>query len=115
LTDPRFRLIFASVSTRLQIKSLSEHNITTGPRLLDRVRHAIRARHYSLRTEEAYVGWTKRPVVLSADEVQVLISHLTGVSWLIAVILYGSGVRLFECLRLRVKDVDFRYRRNPRT
>ena len=30
------------------------------PRLLDRVRHAIRARHYSLRTEEAYIGWIKR-------------------------------------------------------
>jgi hypothetical protein len=33
------------------------------PRLLDRVRHAIRARHYSLRTEEAYVGWIRRYIL----------------------------------------------------
>jgi integron integrase len=47
------------------------------------------------------------PVVLSVDEVQLLLAQLDGVYWLIASLLYGSGLRLMECLGLRVKDVDF--------
>jgi len=147
------------------------------PRLLDRVRLAIRAHHYSPRTEEAYIAWIKRfiffhdkrhpaemgadevtrflsslalhghvsastqnqalsailflyqevlrqdlpwldgivrakrsvrlPVVLTRDEVQAVLSQLRGTSRLIATLLYGAGLRLLECARLRVKDVDF--------
>lgn len=47
------------------------------------------------------------PVVLTVGEVQRLISGLRGVSWVVGVLLYGSGLRLLESLRLRVKDVDF--------
>ena len=47
------------------------------------------------------------PVVLSMDEVQAVLAELQGVYWLIASLLYGSGLRLMECLRLRVKDLDF--------
>jgi integron integrase len=149
------------------------------PRLLDQLRDAIRVRHYSIRTEEAYVDWAKRfiifhnkrhpsemgekeisqflthlavdqnvasstqnqalsallflyknvlkhplaliddierakkperlPVVLSKDEVRVILSNLDGEKWLMAALLYGSGLRLLECLRLRVKDIDFHY------
>lgn len=148
------------------------------PRLLDQVRAACRARHYSLRTERAYVGWVRRyvlangkrhprglgqaeleafltalavdarvaagtqnqalsallflyrqvlgmdrlpwlegvvrakhpariPVVLSRGEVQRLLAHIDGACWLMAALLYGTGMRLMECVRLRVKDVDF--------
>ncbi|MBI3263826.1 MAG: integron integrase [Acidobacteria bacterium] len=146
------------------------------PKLLDRVRHAIRTRHYSSRTEEAYVHWIRRyivfhekkhpstlgaaaisrfltwlaverrvsastqnqalsavlflykvlaievgtvppvvrartperlPVVLSRDEVGAILKQLTGTERLIVMLLYGSGVRLEECLELRVKDLDF--------
>ena len=147
------------------------------PRLLPRVHAALRARHYSRRTEEAYVGWIKRfiffhgkrhpssmggdevnaflshlavqghvsaatqnqalcallflyrevldeplpwmddvirarrsfrvPVVLTVEEVRHLLGHLSGTTRLIGVLLYGSGLRLLECLRLRVKDVNF--------
>jgi integron integrase len=147
------------------------------PRLLDRVRHAIRVRHYSLRTEETYVAWIRRyilfhgkrhpsamgaeeinaflshlavdgnvaaatqnqalsailflyrevlceplgalgdivharrprrlPVVLTRDEVALIIGHLRGSWWLIGMLLYGAGLRQMECLRLRVKDIDF--------
>lgn len=147
------------------------------PKLLDRVRLAIRARHYSPRTEEAYVGWIKRfiffhdkrqpsdmggkevtrflsslaldgrvaastqnqalsallflyrevlqqqlpwldgvvhakrpirlPVVLARDEVQAVLARLHGTSRLMGTILYGAGLRVLECCRLRVKDVDF--------
>jgi integron integrase len=150
------------------------------PKLLDQVRLAIRARHYSLRTEEAYVQWIKRfvcfhglrhpremgaaevnqflthlavahnvaaatqnqassaiyflyrevldqkvgwfndivrakkpkklPVVLSREEVRRVMSCLTGSKWIMAGLLYGSGLRLMECIRLRVKDVDFSYK-----
>ncbi len=146
-------------------------------KLLDRVRHACRVRHYSLRTEDAYIHWIRRfilfhnkrhplqmgaaeintfltnlaveghvapstqnqafsallflyqkvlqvdpgqiagvvravrpkrlPVVLSREDVQRVLAELTGTYRLIGLLLYGSGLRLSECLRLRVKDVDF--------
>jgi integron integrase len=47
------------------------------------------------------------PVVLSRDEVARLLSEMSGVTWLMASLLYGSGMRLMECVRLRVQDVDF--------
>ena len=66
------------------------------------------------------LGWldgmtrAKRPVrlptVLSLQEVQGLLSELSGTALLMAGLLYGAGLRHFECLRLRVKDVDFNYR-----
>lgn len=146
-------------------------------RLMDEVRARIRARHYSLRTEQAYVGWIRQfilangmrhprtlggpeveafltrlaverrvaastqnqalsallflyrevlgiqlpwmeavvrakrprrlPSVLSVAEVRRLLAMLEGRAWLMASLLYGTGMRLMECLRLRVKDVDF--------
>jgi integron integrase len=50
------------------------------------------------------------PVVLGKDEVRQVFSHLDGPHWLPACLLYGSGLRLMECLRLRVKDLDFEHR-----
>ncbi len=47
------------------------------------------------------------PTVLSHDEVQRLFLHLTGIHGLMARLLYGSGLRLMECIRLRIKDIDF--------
>ncbi len=50
------------------------------------------------------------PTVLTKSEVQRVLAHLTGTYLLMARLLYGSGLRLMECLRLRVKDVDFEMR-----
>jgi site-specific recombinase XerD len=145
--------------------------------LLSRLRHEIRARHYSHRTEKAYAGWTGRflcslpsalhprdagvahvrqfltdlalgncssatqnqafsallflfrdvmrkelagledvvrakrpehvPLVLAGSEVASILGQLRGTPWLIASLLYGSGLRLLESCRLRIKDVDF--------
>ncbi len=47
------------------------------------------------------------PVVLSREEAQALLDELGGLDWLMASLLYGSGLRLMECVRLRVKDLDF--------
>src|ERR1700720_202079 len=150
-------------------------------KLLDQVRDAIRLRHYSIRTEQAYTDWIRRfilfhgkrhprgmaetevteflthlaragnvaastqnqelsallflykevlkqeigwlegverakrparlPVVLTRDEVHKIFAHLHGAHRLMASLLYGSGLRLMECVRLRVKDVDFGYAR----
>jgi integron integrase len=63
---------------------------------LDRIDGVVRARR------------SKRlPVVLTVDEVARILSHLKGDKWLIAMLLYGGGLRLLESLRLRVKDLDF--------
>jgi len=59
------------------------------PRLLDRARQALRARHLSRRTEEAYVAWIRR---------YIFYHHK---------LLYGAGLRVLECCRLRVQDIDF--------
>jgi integron integrase len=51
----------------------------------------------------------KLPVVLAPQEVRRVLAQLTGQYRLMAELLYGSGLRLLECLRLRIKDVDFQY------
>jgi len=55
--------------------------------------------------------WPQRlPVVLHVREVKALLRHLEGSHWLAACLMYGSGLRLMEALRLRVKDLDFEHR-----
>jgi len=148
--------------------------------LITQLREAIRIRHYSIRTEKAYVDWVKRylrfhnmkhpssmgaaevtrfltylaversvaaatqnqalnalvflyrevlkvnleglssavrakrsknlPTVFSEAEVMNVLSCLDGEHWLMAALLYGSGLRLMDCVRLRIKDVDFSFR-----
>lgn len=160
-----------------RVSDLREDGAAPSPRLLDRVREAIRLRHYSPRTEAAYVQWVRRfilfhhkrhpesmgaveveaflthlaierhvsastqnqaksallflykevlcvdlpwldgvigakeqqclPVVLTPGEVCALLHELSGTTWLVSALLYGTGLRLLEGLRLRVKDVDF--------
>jgi integron integrase len=147
------------------------------PKLLDQLRDRLRVKHYSIRTEQAYVDWVRRfilfhgkrhprdlgpqeveaflthlavrgrvsastqnqaksailflfrevidrelpwldgivaarmsqrlPVVLSLEEVEAALGRMRGTSGLVARLLYGSGLRILECLRLRVKDIDF--------
>lgn len=168
-----------SVAVAWTADRVCEGGIAPGPppRLLDRVRAAIRARHYSPRTEKAYVHWIRRsilfhdkrhpetlgaaeiesflsalavqgkvaastqnqalaallflyrevlrmelpwidgivrakspgrlPTVLSRDEVALVLGRMRGVPLVMATLLYGAGLRLLECARLRVKDVDF--------
>jgi integron integrase len=52
---------------------------------------------------------TRLPVVFSRKEVATILNRLSGVAQLAASLMYGSGLRLMECLRLRVKDIDFSY------
>lgn len=147
------------------------------PRLMDRLREALRSRHYSPRTEQAYCYWVKRfiffhnvrhpaqmaepeinaflthlavrekvsastqnqalsallflyrhvldrqigdlgevirarrrkrlPVAMTRDEVKSVLEHLARDKWLMASLMYGAGLRLMECLRLRVRDIGF--------
>ena len=52
---------------------------------------------------------SRLPVVFTREEVQSILRNLDGTRWLMASLLYGSGLRLSECLRLRIKDLDFGY------
>ena len=70
------------------------------PRLYDRMVEVLRVRHYARRPK-------RLPVVLTVDEVSRVLTHLAGDKWLVAMLLYGGGLRLLEALRLRVKDLDF--------
>ncbi len=67
-----------------------------------------------LRKEIGYVNGVVRakrprrlPVVLTKEEVKRVLSRLGGAPWLMSMLLYGAGLRLMECCRLRVKDIDF--------
>jgi len=150
------------------------------PKLLEQYRERLRVKHYSLRTEDAYLHWARRfiyfhgkrhpqemggpeveaflshlataervapstqnqalaallflyrevlqkdlpwmdgmvrakrparvPVVLTEGEVRALLGQLDGTRWLATSLLYATGMRLLEGLRLRVKDVDFERR-----
>lgn len=51
----------------------------------------------------------KAPVVLNKEEAEQLLAQLEGVEWIMAMLLYGSGLRLLEMLRVRAKDIDFAY------
>lgn len=158
---------------------MAAHIATAKPKLLDEVRSALRLRHYSPRTEEAYIYWIKQfiffhqkqhprelkendieqflshlaankhvsastqnqalcaivflykhvikieldnfgnfiwakkpkrlPVVFTREEASAVLKKLSGTNWLMAMMLYGAGLRLTECLQLRVKDIDFTY------
>ncbi|BBO79603.1 integron integrase [Desulfosarcina ovata subsp. sediminis] len=52
---------------------------------------------------------SKLPVVFTREEVRQILLQLNGVHWLMGQLLYGAGLRVMECVRLRVKDVDFGY------
>ncbi len=71
-----------------------------------------------LKQEIGWLGTIERatkpkrlPVVLTREEVHRIFAHLEGTPRLMAALLYGSGLRLMECVRLRVKDIDFGYAR----
>jgi len=50
------------------------------------------------------------PVVLTREEIKALLAQFEGTYWLLFSLMYGTGLRLMECLRLRVKDIDFHYK-----
>lgn len=86
-------------------------------RLLERMRNRMRTRflyNHVLGRPVGLVGGIVRakssrrlPVVLSPSEVRCVLGHLRGVPRLCAVLMYGSGLRVSECVALRVKDLDF--------
>lgn len=74
-------------------------------------RHVLRKDPGDLRPYRRNQNRMTLPVVLTQDEVRLLLSNLHGICRLLASLLYGSGLRHVECLRLRVRDIDFRSRR----
>ena len=97
------------------------------PKLLDQVRERIRTRHYSIRTEDSYVDWVRRfilfhgkrhPKDLGVSEVEAFLTYLavernvaaSTQGQAKAALLYGTGMRLLEGLRLRIKDIEFERR-----
>ncbi|HTO54649.1 MAG TPA: integron integrase [Myxococcota bacterium] len=76
--------------------------------LLFLYRHVLQTRREDLELEDLVRARTplRLPVVLTREEIDSVIAHLSGEPRLVAGLLYGAGLRLLECLRLRVKDVD---------
>jgi integrase len=89
--------------------------------VLDAMHRTMRTREYSAKTERSYIGWARRflqhhagaadhPDRLNASHAAAFLEELQGKFYLIVVLLYSAGLRLEECLRLRVKDIDFELR-----
>jgi integrase len=61
--------------------------------------------------DEINISYAKRPetlpVVFTDEKVRKILARLDGIYWIMGHLLYGSGLRLMECLRLRVKDIEF--------
>ena len=72
-------------------------------------RHRIRAQEVWSADMVKLLDPSRLPAVLTRAEVKAVLSHLKDTEWLMASLLYGAGLRLMECLRLRVKDIDFSY------
>jgi site-specific recombinase XerD len=53
---------------------------------------------------------SRLPVVFTADEIRTILLQLDGANWIMGQFLYGAGLRVVECVRLRVKEVDFGYK-----
>jgi len=57
--------------------------------------------------------WAKKPkklpMVFTRQEVKAVINQLSGIKWIMVNLLYGAGLRLLECLRLRIQDINFEY------
>jgi len=66
------------------------------PKDLDRLRNVVRAK-----------APKRLPVVLTRDEVRAVLAQLAGIKWVMATLIYGAGLRVSECVSLRVKDVEF--------
>ena len=77
--------------------------------LLFLYRHVLQLELGWLKNVERASRLPRTPTVLAREEVERVLAQLQGTRWLIASLLYGSGLRVLECLRLRVKDVDFSY------
>jgi integron integrase len=77
--------------------------------LLFLYRHVLHQEFPSLDNLERAKRPRRVPTVFTREEVTAVLAQLTGVNHLMASLLYGAGLRLMECLRLRVKDVDFAY------
>lgn len=77
--------------------------------LLFLYRHVLQLELGWLKDIERASRLPRTPTVAAREEVERVLGHLEGTRWLIASLLYGSGLRVLECLRLRVKDVDFSY------
>ena len=72
-------------------------------------RHVLKQELPWLQDVERAKRPTRVPLVFTRQEVRAVLSHLSHTTWLMASLLYGSGLRLNECLSLRVKDLDFEY------
>jgi integron integrase len=72
-------------------------------------RHVLKQDFPDLEDVERAKRPRRIPTVFTREEVKAILAHLQGVNHLMASLLYGAGLRLMECIRLRVKDVDFAY------
>jgi integron integrase len=73
-------------------------------------RHVLKADLPWLEGVERAKRPTRLPTVFTRAEVKAVLAHLSHTNWLMASLLYGAGLRLKECLTLRIKDLDFQYR-----
>jgi len=78
--------------------------------LLFLYRNALQMEFGEIKDVERAKKPQRLPVVFTKEEIKTIIDQLDGYKWIMVQIMYGSGLRVMECVRLRVKDIDFGYR-----
>jgi integron integrase len=104
---PEIEAFLSHLATRKNYSSSTQTQALSS--ILFLYRHVLNIKLDELRIPRAKKS-ERVPVVLSRVEVQKLIGEMAGMHKLMAQILYGGGLRLMECVQLRVKDIDFEYR-----
>src|SRR5713101_6950225 len=104
---PEIRAFLISLAVEGQIAA-STQNVALQA-LVFLYRHVLKQPFPELEDLEHAKKSQRVPVVFARQEVTKILAHLTGTPHLMASLLYGSGLRLMECMRLRVKDLDFAY------
>ena len=108
LGAPEIRAFLSYLATHEQVAASTQNSALNA--LLFLYRSVLKQPFPQLEEIERAKRPRRVPTVFSRDEVHALLSRLTGRPHLMASLLYGAGLRLLECVRLRVKDVDFTYR-----
>jgi len=108
LTDAHVRAFLEHLAIERKVSPSTQKQALNA--LIFFLRHSLGRQSPTIESFTRAKQQRKLPVVLSPGEVQLLLGQLDGVFALMAQLLYGTGMRLMECVRLRVQDVDFSYR-----
>jgi len=105
MSEPEINAFLTHLAVKEQVSASTQNQALSA--ILFLYRHVLGRRVTDLSGAIRAKRSRRLPVVMDRKEVQILLSHLTGDLWLMASLMYGAGLRVSECLQLRVQEIDF--------